>query len=206
MGGLNLAEIDAVTIDGFGTMLGLDDPVPKLSVLLPGYERAEIELAFRVEADYYGAHSHLARDAETLAELRAGCTTAFNEALGSDLTSEEYNAVFTFHVLPGVPAALRRLRARGLALAVVANWDFGLHEHLASHGLARWFDTVVVSGEVGVRKPDPAPFRLALERLGVLPERAVHVGDHPPHDEKGARAAGMRFEPAPLAEAVTRWR
>ena len=206
MGGLKLAEIDAVTIDGFGTMLGLDDPVPKLHRLLPEYERTEIERAFHAEADYYGAHSHLARDAKTLAELRAGCTTAFNEALGSSLTSDEYNGVFAFHVLPGVPAALRTLRARGLALAVVANWDFGLHEHLESHGLTRWFDTVVVSGEIGVRKPDPAPFRLALERLGVLPERAVHVGDHPPHDEEGARAAGMRFEPTPLAEAVARWR
>ncbi len=206
MGGLNLAEIDAVTIDGFGTMLGLDDPVPKLSALLPGYERTEIERAFRAEVDYYSANSHTARDAETLAELRAGCTTAFNEALGSSLTSEEYNGAFTFHVLPGVAEALRTLSARGLALAVVANWDFGLHDHLASHGLARWFDTVVVSGEVGVRKPDPAAFWLALERLGVLPERAVHVGDHPPHDEEGARAAGMRFEPAPLPEAVARWR
>jgi HAD superfamily hydrolase (TIGR01493 family) len=206
MGGVNLAEIDAVTIDGFGTMLDLDDPVPKLSALLPAYEPAEIERAFRVEVDYYSAHSHAARDEETLAELRAGCTDAFNQALGSSLTSEEYNGAFTFHVLPGVPEALQALRARGLALAVVANWDFGLHDHLACHNLTRWFDVVVVSGEVGVRKPDPAPFRLALDRLGVRPERAVHVGDHPPHDEEGARAAGMRFEPAPLAEAVARWR
>jgi FMN hydrolase / 5-amino-6-(5-phospho-D-ribitylamino)uracil phosphatase len=55
-----------------------------------------------------------------------------------------------------------------------------------------------------VRKPDPAPFLAALERLGVEPGRTVHVGDHPPHDEAGARGAGMRFEPAPLPAAVER--
>lgn len=203
---LALADIDAVTIDGFGTLLGLQDPIPKLAALLPEHEEAAIERAFEAEADYYQTHSHEAHDAASLAELRAGCASAFNDALDSTLTPDQYNDVFDFEVLPGVPETLRTLKGHGLALAVVANWDFGLHEHLAAHGLAHWFDVVVTSGEVGVRKPDPAPFRAALERLGVDPRRAVHVGDHPPHDEEGARAAGMQFEPAPLAEAVARWR
>ena len=109
-----------------------------------------------------------------------------------------------FEVLPGVREALARLRAHGLALAVVANWDFSLHAHLRHHRLAGWFEAVVVSGELGVRKPDPAPFAAALERLGVAASRAVHIGDHAPHDEVGARAAGMRFEAAPLPAAVDR--
>lgn len=205
MGRVKLAEIDAVTIDGYGTLLGLHDPIPKLAALLPDQPREDLEYAFQAEADYYSAHSHEGRDPESLVELRAACASAFNSALGSSLTSEQYNGTFDFYVLPGVPDALRALRSRGLALAVVANWDFGLHEHLANHGLASWFDAIVTSGEVGVRKPDPAPFRAALERLGVDPGRAVHVGDHPPHDEAGARAAGMHFAPAPLPEAVAQW-
>jgi HAD superfamily hydrolase (TIGR01509 family) len=60
---------------------------------------------------------------------------------------------------------------------------------------------VVTSAEVGLPKPDPAVFRRALELLGVRPERALHVGDSE-SDETGARAAGMRFAPAPLAAAV----
>ena len=202
---MRLAELDAVTIDGYGTLLGLDDPVPKLAALLPDYAREEIERGFQAEVEYYSAHSHEGRDPESLVELRAGCTRAFNEAIGASLTSDQYNGTFEFHVLPGVPNALRALRSRGLALAVVANWDFGLHDHLAGHGLSGWFDVVVTSGEVGVRKPDPAAFRAALDRLGVEPGRAVHVGDHPPHDEEGAHAAGMAFALAPLAEAVASW-
>ena len=59
----------------------------------------------------------------------------------------------------------------------------------------------MTSAEAGAPKPDPAIFRLALARLEVEPARALHVGDSHA-DAEGARAAGMRFRPAPLAEAV----
>jgi HAD superfamily hydrolase (TIGR01549 family) len=196
--------VDAVTIDGYGTLLELHDPVEELRALLPDRSAEEIERAFRAEAEYYLTHSHEGRDAESLAELHTSCTAVFNDALGSALAPEQYVGALRFAVLPGVPDALRRLRGAGFALAVVANWDFSLHEHLRKHRLRDWFDAVVVSGELGVRKPDPAPFRAALEQLGVEPARAVHVGDYPPHDEVGALAAGMRFEPAPLPAAADR--
>jgi HAD superfamily hydrolase (TIGR01549 family) len=204
VGRLTAAGLDAVTIDGYGTLLTLVDPVDKLAALLPGHPADAIRRAFRAEADYYAEHSHEGHDEPTLARLYAECTAVFNEALGSALTPEQYVGALEFVPLPEVEGALERLRRHGLALAVVANWDFSLHEQLRRHRLRGWFDHVVMSGELGVRKPDPAPFRAALERLGVEPARAVHVGDHPPHDEVGARAAGMRFQPAPLAAAVDR--
>ena len=198
------AQLDAVTIDGYGTLLELSDPIGSLCALLPSHPRDRIERGFRTEAEYYLAHSAEARDADSLAQLHAGCTAVFNEAAGTELTPEQYVGALRFEILPGVVEALRRLRAHGLALAVVANWDYSLHEHLANHGLCEWFDAVVVSAEIGARKPDPAPFLAALRELGVTAERAVLVGDHLPHDEVGARAAGLGFEPAPLAAAVER--
>jgi HAD superfamily hydrolase (TIGR01509 family) len=202
----SLAGVDAVTIDGYGTLLRLRDPVGRLRELLPEHEPGAVERAFRAEADYYVAHSAEGRNDESLARLHDECTAVFNAALGSSLTREQYIEALAFELLPGVREALRELRGHGLALAVVANWDFSLHAHLRSHGLTTWFDAVVTSAETGVKKPDPTPFRVALERLGVEPSRAVHVGDHAPHDEVGALAAGLRFEPAPLADAVARWR
>jgi HAD superfamily hydrolase (TIGR01509 family) len=196
--------IDAVTIDAYGTLLTLVDPVDKLHALLPEYSPEAIRSAFRAEAAHYLEHSHEGRDEASLARLHAGCTAVFNESLGSALTPAQYVGALEFAVLPGVREALARLRAHGLALAVVANWDFSLHAHLRQHRLAGWFEAVIVSGELGARKPDPAPFVAALETLGVGAARAVHVGDHAPHDEVGARAAGMRFEPAPLPAAVDR--
>jgi HAD superfamily hydrolase (TIGR01549 family) len=59
--------------------------------------------------------------------------------------------------------------------------------------LADYFDELIVSGEVGVAKPDPAIFRLALERLGIAPTEALFVGDSPEYDLRGAAAAGIPF-------------
>jgi HAD superfamily hydrolase (TIGR01509 family) len=87
-----------------------------------------------------------------------------------------------------------------LALAVVSNWDIGLTEVL--RGLDLDFP-VVSSAQAGAAKPDPRLFQLALQQINTSPDRAVHVGDSP-DDEEGARRAGMRFEPAPLADAVRR--
>jgi HAD superfamily hydrolase (TIGR01549 family) len=197
-------DVDAVTIDAYGTMLALVDPVDKLCALLPDQAPEAIRRAFETEAAYYLEHSHKGRDSASLARLHSECTAVFNETLGSALAPDQYVGALEFEVLPGVREALARLRAHGIALAVVANWDFSLHAHLREHRLAGWFDTVIVSGELGARKPDPAPFAAALAQLGVGADRAVHIGDHAPHDEAGARAAGMRFEPAPLAAAVDR--
>jgi HAD superfamily hydrolase (TIGR01509 family) len=197
-----LASIDAVTIDGFGTLLRLIDPVPTLQTLAPGKSAHEIRAALETEMDYYLDHSLEGSDEASLAKLRAECTAVFNEALGSDLTPDEYMGALEFEPLPDVPETLARLRARGLVLAVVANWDFGLHEHLSRHGLDQWFDTVVTAAEVGARKPDPKPFREALRRLGIRPDRAVHVGDVPADDGDGAAAAGMRFVEAPLSRLL----
>jgi putative hydrolase of the HAD superfamily len=65
-------------------------------------------------------------------------------------------------------------------------------EKLAASGLAGRFAAVVVSGEVGVGKPDPAIFAHALEALGAQAADAVMVGNSLAHDVAGARAAGMR--------------
>lgn len=88
--------------------------------------------------------------------------------------------------------ALETLRARGIRLAVVSNWDRRLHRILEDNGLRRLFDAVVVSSEVGWRKPHPEIFRRALDALGVAPGEALHVGDSLGDDVAGARGVGIR--------------
>jgi putative hydrolase of the HAD superfamily len=202
---IDAAEIDAVTIDAFGTLLELRDPVASLARLLPAYESHEIELAFLAEAAHYVVHSYRGCDDAGLSELYAECAAVFNETLGSELTPDAYVGALDaeYGVLPGVREALARLRGLGLELAVVGNWDRRLPEHLERLGLAPFFRAIVTSAEAGAAKPDPRPFMVALEGLGVRPERALHVGDGPA-DEEGARAAGLRFLAAPLATLAQR--
>lgn len=204
-------ELDAVTIDAYGTLVALRDPVPALAAALGarGVERTEPEMrtAFRAEVEYYVVRSHEGRDEATLALLRTDCAAVFLAAAGAPLDAEEFAPAFVgaleFEELPGAVDACRALAAAGLRLAVVSNWDVGLHEHLAALGLDRLVDTVVTSAEAGAPKPAPQVFELALERLGATAARTVHVGDAEA-DAEGARAAGLRFEPAPLADAARR--
>jgi HAD superfamily hydrolase (TIGR01509 family) len=196
-----LEDLDAVTIDAYGTLVTLVDPVPALRAALGArrIERTpdEVAAAFRAEVRYYRERTH----EKPLDDLRRRCVSVFLDAAGAELDVDEFVPAFVdalvFEPLPGAADAIRRLRAHGLALAVVSNWDETLPERLTSFDV----DVVVTSADAGAPKPDPAVFRLALARLGVRPGRALHVGDSPA-DEEGARAAGMRFAAAPLAEAI----
>ena len=204
-------ELEAVTIDAYGTLVTLRDPVPALRAALAGrrVERSsgDVQRAFEAEVAFYIARSHKGRDEATLALLRRDCAGVFLEALEAKLDPDDFAPAFVsslrFAELPGARDACLELAAAGLRLAVVSNWDIGLHDHLGALGLDAVVDVVVTSAEAGAPKPAPAVFELALARLGVDAVRAVHIGDAAA-DEDGAQAAGLRFEPAPLADAVRR--
>jgi HAD superfamily hydrolase (TIGR01509 family) len=211
VGGLTAADLDAVTLDVYGTLVTLVDPVPNLERALKTYgiEQSPVEIAaaFDLETGHYAAHSHEGRDEASLADLNTRCAAVFLGALGAELPPEEfasaYVAALEFEVIPGTPAALRALRRRGLDLAVVANWDVTVHRHLHDLGLAAFFSHVVTAAEADARKPEPAIFRHVLELLHVPATRTLHVGDDQV-DEQGAAAAGMRFAPAPFVDVVRR--
>src|SRR5262245_11690838 len=94
-------------------------------------------------------------------------------------------------VLPGVPEALRALRAAGLRLVVVSNSDGTIEDGLREMGLRDQVDAVIDSAIVGAEKPDPAIFRHALAAAGAPPDRTLHVGDLYDVDIVGARRAGL---------------
>ena len=202
-------DVEAVTIDAFGTLLTLRDPLPALQRALA--ERGvscsldDVRRGFEAEVAYYVPRSHEGRDEATLALLRRDCAAVFLDAAGADeLDPDEfpYVASLEFELLPGASDAWCAVQRAGLRVAVVSNWDIGLEGYLRRLGLVDL--PVITSAEAGAAKPDPAVFELALSRLGVSdPARAVHVGDSDA-DAEGAAAAGMHFEPAPLADAVRR--
>ena len=95
--------------------------------------------------------------------------------------------------MEGARGALDALAALGVRRAVVSNSDGRAATHLRDCDMLAAVEFVVDSHEVGVEKPDPRIFRIALERLGVPPERTLYVGDIRSVDEVGARAAGLHF-------------
>ena len=204
-------ELDAVTIDGFGTLVELDDPTPGLreALTLFGIERDEriVRSAFHAEARYYRARSLAGRDAGSLRALRESCMQVFLEHAEADITPASFvepflNAI-VFRVAPGAVAALDALAGAGLALACVANWDVSLLDHLDRLDVSQRFAAIVPSAAAGVEKPDPRIFDVALSRLGVSPTRALHIGDDEV-DRLGASRAGIAFAKAPLATLPAR--
>ncbi|MCL4179187.1 MAG: HAD-IA family hydrolase [Verrucomicrobia bacterium] len=74
---------------------------------------------------------------------------------------------------------LEALRRDGIRIAVLSNWDDRLRPLLQRLELARFFDPIIVSCEVGAAKPDPAIFRFAASALELPPGLILHVGDDP---------------------------
>jgi putative hydrolase of the HAD superfamily len=200
------ADLDVVTLDALGTLVELADPVPGLRRALASHgverEDADVGHAFAAEVDYYLPRAHNGGDPETLTKLRRDCAGVFLEACQADLDATafapDFDAAIEFRLLPDVIPALDALQAAGFSLACVANWDISLADHLEGLGLTRRFQATVSSAEAGSQKPDPRPFELALERLGVPASRALHCGDSDA-DREGAARAGLAFEPDPVA-------
>jgi len=206
---MRFADLQAVTVDGFGTLVELEEPVARLVQALDGRGVAgspsEVAVAFAAEAAHYRLHAHTARDEAALAAFRDECAGIFLRELAAPLDPREFVDAFlaalVFRPVAGAVKALGTARSRGLKLAVVSNWDCSLPDRLEELGLLQHFEAVVTSAEAGAPKPDPRAFVLALERLGVAADRALHVGDEET-DKRGAHAAGMHYAPAPLSAAV----
>jgi putative hydrolase of the HAD superfamily len=95
-------------------------------------------------------------------------------------------------MLPSTPPILRELRERGLTLGVVSNADGRIATILQQCGIEQFFQVVIDSHVVGVEKPDPHIFHLALTQAQARPEQAIFVGDIYGIDVLGAERAGIR--------------
>lgn len=107
--------------------------------------------------------------------------------------------IATRRAIAGAAALLEYARARAAVGVVTNNLRDEQVEKLRTCGLEAHVDVLVASEEVGIAKPDPEIFRIAVERLGCSVEDAVMVGDSWEADVLGARAAGIAplwFNPA----------
>jgi putative hydrolase of the HAD superfamily len=187
-----MASKHALLVDALGTLVELEPPWVHLRAALGDEVPAErVEAALRAEMRYYRDHSHEGSDAASLADLRARCAAVVSAGLGREVDVDTLMAAIRFAPYPDAAPTLDAARARGVKTVCVSNWDCALPQVLERCGLLERLDAVVVSATAGSRKPDPAIFAAALERAGVAPADALHVGDTPEEDVAGARAAGI---------------
>ncbi len=154
-----------------------------------GLERNAINRAI-VAAGETGAWSRLERGELELAAFFA-VFEADMRAHGLDVNGRrmfEYMAEASVP-RPSMLAAIRSLRARGLRVAALTN-NWRSEAEGEARPFAEWFEVVVESSVVGLRKPDPRIYRLVCSELGVEPAEAVFLDDIG-RNLKAARALGM---------------
>jgi putative hydrolase of the HAD superfamily len=115
------------------------------------------------------------------------------------LASEFATAAVWTRIAPGAREGLGALRGTGVALGIVSNSDGTVEQQLREHEMAQLGQgpgtevaCIMDSTVVGVAKPDPRIFELALDAVGIAPDDAWYVGDTPAFDVLGARNAGLR--------------
>ncbi len=210
--------IKAVTIDLWGTVV-VDSPSTDERYRrerLAGLETTLLRFGFRVPAAdlaraYGESGRHLARIWRRWRDVPVErhvtlLLQAVDPALPGRVGSEAIIALTTAYSSPallapptldeGAAKVLEALRDRDIVVGLVSNTlrtpGEVLRTILKRQGVLDRFAATVFSDECGVRKPDPAIFDIALERLGMDRKEVVHVGDDPILDVEGARAAGLR--------------
>ena len=199
---------EAVTLDFFNTLVYHREGRGRGRVLmeylkLQGLEPApwEHQVLYDVFAPHEHAYSPQAPPHERqayYAELTARVFERLRIPASSDDATEHAEAVWRilgsacFEIFPDALEALGALRAGGVPVAVVSNWQSGLRHFCVELGIADFCDHVLSSADLGMAKPDEHIFLEACARLGVPPQRTLHVGDTYVDDYVGGGAAGLQ--------------
>jgi putative hydrolase of the HAD superfamily len=195
---------EAVLLDVGGVFL-----VPEHDRILGAFSRAGLTPNVDLDrAHYEGALSFPVTDdlewAPAWKSYLDGYITAcgvaddFREDVHLHLDSEFADAALWLRELPGSRAGLQALAATGVRLGIVSNADGLIGQRLAEleilqvgPGPGVAVECVIDSGNVGVMKPDPRIFHIALDAMGLEPDAAWYVGDMAGIDVVGARKAGL---------------
>jgi pyrimidine 5'-nucleotidase len=162
----------------------------KLPDLLDDYQRLLGETHSEVAV---GRRSAGDARAERWRKIASTCGTIL-DATEASAVSAEYRTIYQSLRRPvdGAPGTLRQLHKRAKIGIVTNNEVTEQEEKVRFLGIEESVDLLVVSGEVGVTKPDPRIFRTALDRAAVGPGDAVMIGDSWQNDVLGALGAGIR--------------
>jgi REG-2-like HAD superfamily hydrolase len=185
----------ALLLDAAGTLLHPAEPIAHT------YARIAQAHGVAVTPEHVGERfgvamkraAPLRRDA---ADWRPFWRAVVHECTGSedpkllDALIRHFCAPAAWRLAAGAASCCEWVRARGMKVAIVSNWDHHLRPLLEQLGVTAWVDEIVISSEEQLEKPDPRIFLRACTRLGLAPQAAVHVGNDPDDDIAGATAAG----------------
>jgi putative hydrolase of the HAD superfamily len=204
-----LPQIRAVTFDFIGTLVDVEGY--NLEVSKMKLYRAIVDAGFNIgQKEFMDAYSwahekYRAVRYQKLIEVtnavwisealnKLGFKTIPNDSrikMAVNIFFEDY--VSSFKLRTCAKQVLRMLYG-GYRLGLISNFTYApvIYTGLRKVGISGFFDVILVSDAVGWRKPHRRIFEEALKKLGVKAEEAIHVGDSPEEDIKGAKQLGMK--------------
>jgi HAD superfamily hydrolase (TIGR01509 family) len=195
-------------------------PPPKIRAIIFDFDGLMVDTEgpiFEVWQRIYREHGHqLPRDRWlTIIGTASGSfdpIADLGERAGRELDRDQFEALERLYyreatkaqrLLPGVSRYLQEARRIGLKTAIASSssrrW---VEEHLHRFAIQEGFDAIVCKDDVLVTKPDPALYRLALQRLGARPEEAIALEDSS-NGIRAAKAAGIYCVAVPNAMTAT---
>jgi putative hydrolase of the HAD superfamily len=198
----------AVLFDSGGIFL-----LPEHKRIVGAFARAEVVISpDKLDDAHYRAATHFTTSLDVEADWAgswSGYLDAYIDAcdivtddrdeVHQHLDSEFADAALWLSVAPGSREGLRAVAETNVVLGVVSNADGQMAARLRERevlqvgpGMGVEVGCVIDSGDVGVMKPDPRIFQIALDALDVEPSEAWYIGDMPAFDIVGARRAGLR--------------
>lgn len=197
-----LNGIKAIFFDAGGTLIHLDAPRiceliregTGITAEIEKFQRAQ-SLAMRRVAELVslgaGSTEGLKRDFYSTLLPEIGVSNSHLDAAIDCILKVAQSEMLWYRTEADTAPTLGVMKERGLALAVVSNSDGRIEVAFQKSGLFDYFDFFIDSFLVGVEKPDPRIFQLALARAGVAASEAIYVGDLYSVDVVGARGAGL---------------
>lgn len=192
---------DAVFLDVDKTLLWVDvDVEGYVEDLAPYSTNGTLTVEEAHEPLLESLHTHISQNInypteEELAEFRRENARKTAEALGleapTNVLTEVLERRLIFRPYPESEEVMEELVEMGLPLYAVSNWDVALEGVIEDLGWSRYFSGIVASAKVGSEKPAGDIFEETLRVAGVSRERAVHVGNDPVSDVRGASSCGI---------------
>ena len=187
-----------LVIDGVASPSTAPLLLERLAERVPGLDALTVHRAQRrswrwAEEQRGSAHREIPAQLRFQHALAALGLPADDAALVAELMAVHYRAVVGTFALPEAHVLLLDELGRHHRLALFSNFDHAppLRERLARDGLLERLHPVVISADIGWRKPGRAAFERALELTGEAPGEILFVGDSYGDDVVGARAAGI---------------
>lgn len=197
---MSVSRFRTILLDAGGVLLDLDYAflerlLAARQIDAPVAALSEAEAVARTAIDRRvregGRSGEAWRDYFRILLTRVGTPPEWSEEIIDTLWEAHHRVGLWTAAIDGAVPTVRALKDAGYRIGVVSNAEGRVARDLDNAGYRGLFETVVDSHVVGVEKPDPAIFAIALTTMGAEPDSTVYLGDVPSVDVIGARAAGI---------------